>query len=113
MAVSDFAIHQVTIKRPTPGVDAVGGETIASEATLFDSIPACVQPVKAFHQYVYAQQNIKAEHAVYTDRSLSGIRNGDYLYFNSDRYVITGFRNVVHDGRVWEVLCYRYQGDAS
>ncbi len=107
MALSEMLIHSVSFTHPISTTDSVGGET-QSEATLYASMPCCFQPIKAFQQYVYSQQNIRAEHAIYTDRSLSNLSNGDYAYFNSERYVITGIRNVIHDGTVWEVLVYRF-----
>lgn len=108
MAVSDFLIHTCSIKRPVPGVDSVGGETIASETTLYDTIPCCFQPTKAFQIYLYAQANIKVEFSVYFDREILA-REGDYLYFNSERYVITGVRNLFNGYvRVCEVFVYRF-----
>lgn len=108
MALADFLIHTVTIKRPVVTPDASAGETISSETTLYDTVPTCFQPVKAEQKLIYAQQNIKVEFASYFDRTIS-VREGDYLYYNSDRYVITGIRNLFDTyQQVSEVLCYRY-----
>ncbi len=104
--LSEFLIHTVTFKRPSPSTDSVGGET-STETTTYDSIPACVQPAKAFQIYVYSQLNIHVDHLVYTDRTLS-LRAGDVMYFNNDRFIVTGWKNYMNDNRVTEVAVYRF-----
>lgn len=108
MALSEFLEHRVSFVHPVATPDGQGGETIV-EVPVYTNIPASVQPMKAFQQYIYAAQNIRTEQAVFTDRDLSLLQNGDYCYFKTIRYVITSIRDVENDERVWEVLIYRYR----
>lgn len=101
-------IHTVSIVRPTPGKDAEGGITTTQTTTLHNSIPACLQPVSAQAEQLYSQWQIRVDHVLYTDRSLSGVTNGDYITHEGNTYIITGIRNILLDEQLYELLCYRY-----
>lgn len=101
--------QRVTISRPTIEPDAVGGQS-RTYATLYEDLPASVQPVTTQWLALYGSKDIKISHLIFVADPVSLLAD-DRITYDGRTFVVTGVRNLVELSRVWEIACYEFLED--
>lgn len=91
--------HRIAISRPSITKGASGGQ-VKTLTTIYEDIPAFVQPVSGNAVVYYQQRDIEVTHEIYTNQSLT-IQVGDRVVYGQRTFVIKDFRNLCEMDRVW------------
>lgn len=98
---------RITVTRPSSTSDASAGISSTS-TTLYSDIPASVQPVAADAKWMYHARDIMVSHQVYVDQELD-LEADDVITYDGRTFIVTGIRDLIELGRVWEILCYEFK----
>lgn len=108
MALRDFFIHTVTIKHATYEKLPSGGRKLLSTEPLHEDVPACVQPIAISTSLIYQKWDVQCNYLIYTDYDVSDVVVGDLIYFEDIVFSVTGKRNFIMNGRVYEIAGFSY-----
>lgn len=93
----------VSIERKTTDVDAALGQ-ISTYTPVYSYIAASVQPASTTIIDIYSRRNLEVTHMVYTGKAIA-VQIGDLVVFGNRQFYVMGFRNLLENGRLYEMTC--------
>lgn len=96
----------IDVKRPTYSQDASFGQS-TTMTTVYDDVPASIQPASGTDLVMYAQRLLKITHSIFVDTAIV-VKTGDIINDGTNSFTVVGFEDLIRLQRVYKIDCALY-----